>query len=413
MNVHIVPHTLSGEITAPPAKSYAHRWLIAAFLAGGGTLRHIGNSADVRATLGALQTMGMTAQFHQDEVRLAVGARITNATVYCGESGSTLRFLLPVAAALGIRATFTGEAGLMARPLSGLIDVLNAHGADITGTTVGGQLTAGDYIIDAGVSSQYITGLLFALPLLPSDSRIIFCSDEVVSKGYIHITLDVLARAGICVQAIQGGFAVKGNQVYRLPSTVTVEGDWSGAAFMLAAGALGGKVSVGNLNHHSLQGDLEILPLLERFGADARIHNGCATVCGRSLNGISIDIQPIPDLAQVLAVVGAFAQGTTTLKNVHRLRIKESDRLKAIMDMLHAARVECTLQDDCLLIRGGQPRGAFFAGGNDHRTVMSAAILAAYAQGESTLDDAEAVSKSYPDFWQDYHNLGGRTNGNI
>jgi len=413
MNVHITPHTLTGTVAAPPSKSYAHRYLIAAYLSGERCeVCHVGASRDITATLEGLQAMGLRYHANRDGVLLDGVSLPEVSSVDCRESGSTLRFLLPIAAALGINARFTGAEGLLSRPIAGLVDCLNAHGAGVEGLTVGGKLTAGDYVVDGTVSSQYITGLLFALPLLDGDSRILIEGD-LVSRAYVDITLYVLAKAGVYVRETKGCFEVPGRQSYHLPKTVTVEGDWSSAAFMLAAGALGSPVTVTHLNRRTRQGDLAILPLLDRFGADVRIKNDSLTVRRRVLRSAVMDADKNPDLAQIFAVLAAFAEGESVIKHVDRLRFKETDRLATILDMLGRARVACRLSDGDLHVTGGRPRGAFFEGAMDHRTVMSACVLASFAEGESDVSTAEAVEKSYPDFFKDFIHLGGVVDGDI
>lgn len=413
MNVIVSPHALAGAIVTPPSKSYAHRWLLAAYLSGREvTLRRLGDSHDVTATLEALESLSLSAVQFDDGLTVRAGIMPAEATLRCYDSGSTFRFLLPVAAALGVRATFALSDSLRARPIRELVDSLNAHGAAINGLTVGGKLTAGDYHIDAGVSSQYVTGLLFALPLLACDSRILF-EGEVVSRSYIDITLDVLARCGVVVRPIEGGYYVAGRQAFCPPDAITVEGDWSGAAFALAGGAIGGDVRMYALRCDSRQGDSRILPLLRAFGADVEMDESSVRVRRGTLRGIEIDLTDIPDLAQILSVVAAYAEGNTVLRHVSRLRLKECDRLSAICVMLERAGIACRLEGDDLIITGGAPHGARFPGNGDHRSVMSAAILAAYAASDSEIAERDAVNKSYPAFWQDFTALGGQVHGDL
>lgn len=413
MSVIVRPHSLRGTVQAPPSKSYAHRYLIAAYLSGRPcTIVGAGDSRDIRATLDALGALGLRYRREGDDVAVLGVEHPNKATVYCHESGSTLRFLLPVAAALGIPSAFTAAAGLMARPVEGLVTALNAHGAAIDGLRVSGRLTAGEYVVDGTVSSQYITGLLFALPLLDGDSRVVV-SGGMVSKAYVDVTLDVLSVAGVSVEKTAYGFSVRGRQTYRLPDAVNVEGDWSAAAFMLAAGALGGPVTVANLDPCSLQGDAAILSVLDRLGAHVRVSDRAVTVSRGALRAFSVDVDEIPDLAQIIAVLAAYAEGDSILSGVERLRLKESDRLAAITDMLAASGVRCRLVGRTLVVTGGTPAGGAFEGGGDHRTVMSACILAAYAAGDSRVSTPSAVGKSYPDFFKDFSILGGQTDGDI
>lgn len=407
MDIKITPKILSGEVSAPPSKSYAHRLMIAAFLSGEKVkVKGVGESMDVTATLDALSALG--AEYTREDSDVIISSRKVSGRreVYCRESGSTLRFLVPVAASLGINANFTGEKRLMERPLGDLINTLNERGADIEGKEVKGKLTAGEYRITAGVSSQYITGLLLALPLLDGDSEIIL-DGEAVSKGYIDITLDVLKLFSIDVERKANGFFVKGNQKYTVPTCdVVTEGDYSGAAFTLTAGAIGPGVTVKGLTD-SIQGDGKIVEVLEKFGATVERGKERIRVEGGNLHGIDIDCENIPDLVQIISVAAAYAKGDTVLRNVDRLRIKESDRIEAVINSLSVAGIKAKYDSGNLYITGGEPKGGVFDGGNDHRTVMSCAILASRAKGESKVLGAEAVTKSYPAFFEDYRKLGG------
>ena len=413
MNVTIQHSTICGEVVAPPSKSYAHRILIAAYLSGQKVCVHnVGNSNDVLATVGALQSLGAQIEYGNGSVTIERKTIPSAALVDCNESGSTLRFLLPVAAALNVKATFTGKGRLLSRPIGELVQALNDNGASIHEFTVNGKLRAGIFNVAANVSSQYITGLLFALPLLDGDSKIIFVG-EPVSTGYLDVTLHVLQRFGIQVERTDYGYFVKGNQRYKALSDVTVEGDYSGAAFMLSLGALCGKVTVNGLNAVSMQGDAQIVQVLKKFGAKVTVRDDYVSIEKNHLNAIELDCENIPDLVQIISVVASYANGVTRLKNVDRLRLKESDRVQAIIDQLHAANVRCDYDNGELKVFGGAPHGACFSGGNDHRTVMSATVLALAANGESTVVNAEPFSKSYPDFYKDISKLGGRINVDV
>lgn len=422
MNAYITPAKLNGEITAPTSKSYAHRLMIAAFLSGDGTVENVTFSKDAYATVNVLKALGGKVKISGNSVKItrakSCGARDEErsdggyALANAIESGSTLRFLLPVAAALGKKVEFTGEEGLLKRPFKQLTDCLNERGAKIDGLKVSGKLKSGEFKITASVSSQFISGLLFALPLLDGDSEIVL-DGEQVSKSYVDITIDVLKLYGIEITPSKSGYFIKGNQTYKSGKTVKVEGDWSGAAFYLSAGAINGEITVKGLNPESVQGDRKIIGVLKRFGASVTVSDGGVTVKRNELNGTTVDLEDIPDLGQIISVVAAYATGETVLKSVNRLKIKESDRLKAITDMLSVSGIAYYSADDELKIYGGAPKGGSFSGGNDHRTVMSCAVLAANAMGETQITDAEAINKSYPDFFKDYKILGGTVNGDI
>lgn len=408
MNVTIQPSQICGEIVAPPSKSYAHRILIASYLSGQQVRVHnAGNSKDVLATVGALKSLGAQIETNNGTVTIERKAIPSKVLVDCNESGSTLRFLLPITAALGVSATFTGKGRLLSRPIQELVQALNDNGANVDGFAVNGKLSAGEFYIPANISSQYITGLLFALPLLDGDSKIILVG-ESVSTGYLDITLDVLQQFGIVIERTDYGYFVKGNQRYVAKEDIVVEGDYSGAAFIMSLGAICGNVTVKGLNALSMQGDAQIVQVLQQFGAKVTVCDDCVCVSKQQLNAIELDCDNIPDLVQIISVVASYAKGVTVLKNISRLRLKESDRVQAIIDQLHVAGIRCDCDNDSLFIHGGAPHGATFSGGNDHRTVMSATVLALGAKGESTLHGAEPFTKSYPSFYNDISKLGGQ-----
>ncbi len=397
-----------GEVQAPPAKSFAHRYLIAAALTPGEThVENIGKSQDVEATLRSLSSLGADVR-REGEDALIGGITETKESplLDAGESGSTLRFLLPLFATVTEGFRFTGTEKLLSRPNDALFAVMGAHGATVCGQSVRGRMQSGVYKIDATISSQYITGLLMALPLAAGDSRIIL-DGPLVSAPYIAITLSVLRAAGIAYREEADGFTVFGNQTYRLPAAVRVEGDWSSAAFPLVAGALGEAVTVRGISPDSLQGDREILEFLRRAGAHVACTEGGVTVSGGAMRPFCADIEQTPDLGPVLAVLAAAAPGESRLYGVSRLAIKESNRIEAILSMLHAAGISAEAEDNCIKILGSPPSPGSFSGENDHRIVMSACLLAGLAEGESCITTAEAVKKSYPDFFGDFERIGG------
>lgn len=400
---------LFGTVSAPPSKSVAHRLLIAASLKKGKTeIRNVGQSDDVLATVRCLTALGA-------DIALENGNATVRGIEGCppaphlsaGESGSTLRFMLPLAAALCAEFSFGGTEKLLSRPNGALLSALAANGTEIVGTNARGRLHSGEFILDATVSSQYTTGLLLALPTLSGDSRIRLVG-EPVSRPYLDITLSVLALAGIRYKQETDGFTVFGNQAYRLPDRVLCEGDWSGAAFPLVAGALfEGGVTVTGLTHHSTQGDRLILSVLKEAGAKVTETENAVTVRAQERKAFSVDLTNAPDLAPALAALAAACQGESRLYGVQRLRIKESDRIEAILSMLRAAGIPCSYNGEYIAITGATPTAADFCGQNDHRIVMSSALLASLCEGESRISTAEAVKKSYPCFFDDYKKLGG------
>ena len=416
--VRIPPAAAGGQLAAPPSKSAAHRLLIAAALGGSSRVHGILPSQDMQATLRCLSALG--AQFEQtgDTVLFSNGvqshAPVSAVTADCGESGSTLRFFVPLFAALGQPVTLIGSGRLPQRPLTVYEQCLPQNGVTLSRPpmeggvlSVSGKLRGGRFEVAGDISSQFITGLLFALPLCKEDSRLILTS-PLQSKGYVQMTLEALGAAGIRIVEAADGYDIAGGQVYR-PFDLTAEGDWSQAAFLLAAGAIGGQVAVSGLRSDSAQGDKRIVSLLRQFGADITEKDGLVCCRRAPLRGIEADVSDIPDLVPVLSVVAATAAGTTRLYNASRLRLKESDRLTSTASLLRTLGVRVEETADELHIFGGALHGGTVDGFNDHRIVMSAAVAAFAADGEITVTDANSICKSWPSFFEDYQRIGGQS----
>lgn len=398
------PH---GTVWLPPSKSYSHRALLAGALAGSCRIDRLIWSQDTLATLNGIAALG--GVFTREENAVVIGACMNGGTfseIDCGESGSTLRFLIPVAAALRDRTTFIGHGRLMERPLGPYEQALGAQlsfrRSDGT-LTVEGRLTAGDFTIPGDVSSQFITGLLYALPLLDGDSTLSLTT-PLQSRSYVDLTLDVLATFGVDIQ--NDGyrrFIVRGNQHYR-PVDYTVEGDFSGAAFFLVAGALGCEVECCGLNEHSKQGDRAILDFLRAAGATvSHGENGGLVVTADTLHGITVDVGDCPDLVPPLGALLTFCEGESRIVNAARLRIKESDRLTSVTAELKRLGANVEEYDDHLIFHGvDRLHGGDCHAWNDHRIAMMVATAALRADGTVTVDDPSCVSKSYPRFWEDY-----------
>ena len=384
-----------------PSKSDAHRALICAALSKSNCeVICETTSKDIEATKACL-----TALREGEEV------------MHCGESGSTLRFLLPVMAALGHKAAFYPEGRLPDRPLTPLYEELERHGCKLSPQgsvpfVLEGQLTPGEYHIPGNVSSQYISGLLFALPILAGDSKIRI-DGTLESAGYVHMTQKVLRDFGIKIEEIDEGFLIPGGQVYQGPATYQVEGDWSNACFWLVAGALREEgIQVNGLDMNSLQGDKKIVDLLMEMGADVSIDAEGITVKGGSLHGIEIDASQIPDMVPILAVAALAAEGTTEIKNAGRLRIKESDRLATVSQVLAGLGGEIEELPEGLIIKGGKPlTGGTADSHNDHRIAMMAAIASLLCEDKVIINGADAVNKSYPTFFAVMKEVG--MDGNI
>ena len=413
MNIVIEPSPLKGEIAAIPSKSVAHRMLICAALADGPTtLRIPKTSDDIDATADCLRALGAAITVNNEDYIVEPIAQIENIPLLdCGESGSTLRFLLPVAAAAADRCRFDGHGRLPERPLSDLTDAMKEHGVSFDGEklpfTIGGRLRGGIYRLPGNVSSQYITGLLLALPLCEEDS-VIELTTALESASYIDITLSVLKTFGITVHCERNRYIIPGKQVFRSPGTLPVEGDWSNAAFFLTAAALNNDITMTGLNPNSAQGDRKIIALLEQLGAVTQKDNGRLTLRSDELRGCTIDIQDTPDLLPVLSVAAAFAQGKTTFINAARLRLKESDRLASSAAMIENLGGRAEVGEDELTVYGTGLIGGTVESCNDHRIAMSAAVAATRCSKPVTILNAEAVKKSYPGFYNDYNKTGGK-----
>ena len=404
---------LAGTVKIPASKSQAHRLLICAALGKSPvTLMCDGFSQDITATARCLQALGAQVQMEEDRLlRLTPGPAADCGVLPCGESGSTLRFLLPVAAALGVTATFRMEGRLPQRPLAPLDEELSRHGVSLhrcgDTLTVSGRLQPGDYTLPGNVSSQFVSGLLMALPLLDGDSTLTV-TGTVESAAYIAMTEDSLRLSGIRLQKDGWVYRIGGKQTFSLPQTLAVEGDWSNAAFFLCAGALSEKgVTVTGLNTASAQGDRAVVDILRQFGAKVTENSGSVTVSAAPLRGITVDATPIPDLIPVLSVVAACAAGETRITGAARLRWKESDRLATTADMLRALGGDVTELPDGLILRGSALTGGTVDACRDHRIAMSAAVAA--SRCPVTVLGSECVGKSYPRFWEDYAAVKGET----
>ena len=407
------PGPRTGAVQIPASKSQAHRMLICAALSEAPSRLELdGFSADIEATVRCLEALGARCG------KTVGGLSITplsscpaQARLDVGESGSTLRFLLPVLGALGVRAEVRMHGRLPERPLSPLWEVLEAHGMrlrqDGTVLYTDGQLCAGDYSLPGDVSSQFISGLLFALPLLGGNSTLTV-TGTLQSERYVAMTEQALAEAGIIMKKHRQVWQISGGQRYAAPAVQVVEGDWSSAAFFLCMGALTETgVSVFRLNPASLQADRAIMEILTRFGAELTISGQSVTVRRGALHGITLDAGPIPDLVPVVSCLAALCEGETRIINAARLRLKESDRILSVRAMLSALGVESDAADDLLVIHG---RGGFTGGTvesfNDHRIAMALAVAGLAADGETVIDGAEAASVTYPDFIRDFQNIG-------
>lgn len=418
-NIKIEKSTLTGTVAVPSSKSAAHRMIIAASLADGtSVISNVTFSADINATIDCMRSLG--ANIDADGSTLTVtgisaeNRQADELTLDCSESGSTLRFLIPIAAALGRNIKFTGRGKLPTRPIGAYLELLPSHGVSCDSKDGGlplhisGKLMGGEFPIVGNVSSQYITGLLLALPLLGCDC-VIHLTSPLSSVGYVDMTLDIMKKFGIAVTVCGDRYIIKGGQRYK-PFSAAVEGDWSQAAFWTVAGLLCGDITVSGVNIDSLQGDREIINIAKHFGGDITCHEDKFTCRKSKLQAYSFDASDIPDIVPIIAVMAAFAEGETVISGTKRLRIKESDRAAAVCDGLKRLGINCGADENSITVCGGRiDSPCEIEGYNDHRIVMSFAVAAAASCG-ATITDMESINKSYPDFFKDFTKLGGKAN---
>lgn len=429
MKAIIQPSKLNGSVKAIASKSHAHRILIcAAFSDKDSYVVCEEASEDIKATVACLNELGASIERKKDgflvhpisknDKKNSEEKDIREYNIDCNESGSTLRFLLPIVATLDNKTNIYLRGRLPYRPLSPLYEELVNHGAKISKQgevplRVEGKICSGEYVLSANISSQYISGLLFALPLLEGDSFITL-TNNIESKSYIEMTIDVLKMFSIDIKWNDNKIYVKGNQSYISPGKIVVEGDWSNIAFWLCAGALGDNaIKCTNLNFDSLQGDKAIVKLLEEFGSDIEIYekNGVKNSVGIKQDlrkGIIIDANNIPDLVPILALVASVSNGITRIINASRLRLKESDRIETVVTTLKKLGADINETEDGMIIVGKELlEGGEVDSYNDHRIAMMAAIAAIVSKKSVIINDASAVNKSYSGFYEDYEKLGG------
>lgn len=413
-NVNVEPSQLNGTVAIPPSKSDVHRAIICGALSRGKcVISPVDLSEDIKATIGCVETLGAKVNIN-DGILTIDGSEMFKGNYYeifCNESGSLLRFIIPVVSAVGISATFTGAGRLPERPIGIYLDCLPKAGVKCTTKsglplTVEGQLQPGTFEIPGNVSSQFITGLLFALPLLKEDSKIILTS-PLESVAYVDITINVMKKFGVIIETTDYGYFVKGNQKY-IPQNYTTEGDWSNAAFFMTAAAIKGDITVTGVDKNSAQGDKEIAEILKRFGAKVEFTDNGVRVQKGDLKATDIDARQIPDLVPILAVCATFAEGTTHITGAERLRIKESDRLSAIANAINKLGGNVIEKPDGLVITGVKSlKGGTVQGVNDHRIVMAMSVATLMATDTVTITDMESIKKSFPNYFEEYNRLGG------
>ena len=424
MKIKIKPSTLNGKIEIPPSKSYSHRAVIAAALAKSekkSTIDNLKFSVDITTTTDIMENWGAKIKRFESALEIIGNdGKVVPKDKYvqCNESGSTIRFLIPIGITDENELIFDGKGKLVDRPLDSYYRIFDKQGIFYKNEngklplTVNGKLKAGNYEIDGNISSQFITGLLYALPLLDGDSKLTI-NKNLESKGYIDLTLEILKLAGIeIVNNDYKSFDIRGNQIYK-PFNYTVEGDYSQVAFWIVAGIISAnrdnEVKCLHVNKNSLQGDREIIEIVERMGANLEILDDYVIVKPSKTKGTVIDISQCPDIAPILTVLAALSEGETRIINGERLRIKESDRITSIKTELNKLGANVAEEGDNLIIQGveGFTGGVTVSAWNDHRIAMSLAVASSRCEKEIILEEAESVRKSYPHFWDDFEKMGG------
>jgi 3-phosphoshikimate 1-carboxyvinyltransferase len=401
--VKITPMKLSGKVGAPPSKSAAHRALLGAALASGvSRILNLSYSQDIEATMNAVKCLGAEVEDLGSVVRVSgicQGENLDNVLIDCNESGSTLRFIIPIALAIGGSFSVTGRGRLLERPLDDYYKIFDSQGIfyrkDKDRIYFEGKLSGGVYELSGNVSSQYITGLLFALPMLSDDSEIVITT-PLESVGYINMTLEMLSKYGIKIDASEDlrHFYIKGNQKYKARDC-EIEGDYSQAAFYYVANAIGNNIEICGLSEESSQGDKAILDVIK--------------IMNTQKDERTIDVSQIPDLVPIMTVLATQTEGTTHIVGAARLRIKESDRLSAITCELTRLSARIDEHEDSITVYGKtQLHGGVVDSHNDHRIAMSLAIAATVADNDVIISGADSVRKSYADFWDQYCSLGGK-----
>jgi len=413
MKKSIWPSEIHGEIEAPASKSVMQRALALALLSEKpARITHPSFCLDGLAALRVVKQLGGEVRRFPDAVEVSGRKEPKGRELHCGESGLCLRMFTAVAALEDSEYCITGEGSLLKRPVSMMEEPLKRLGAacrtsrGLPPVHVKGPLQGGAAVVDGSISSQFVSGLLMALPLAPENSRLTV--HGLTSLPYVDMTLRMMERAGVKINHDRyAAFSIPGNQSYDL-GTLRVPGDWSGAAFWLAAGAVSGPVTVHGLDSRSPQGDRLMTRALRAAGADVRIFPNAVRVSRRELRGFDFDVGDCPDLVPPLATTACFCRGRTVLRGIGRLRYKESDRPRSLLRAFRCLGAEIRLKDDVMEIHGGELNGGEVDAAGDHRIAMALAIAAAHARKKVVIRSGDSVIKSYPEFYRDLVNLGGR-----
>ena len=414
-SIKLFPAKINGKINIPPSKSLSHRALICASLSKGkSVISNILLSEDIKATINALEHLGAKFEIRKSKV-IVTGVNLLkydNNPIHCNESGSTLRFMIPIFSLTNKEVLFVGEKSLIKRPQTIYKQIFDDDGNTFIKTdnkiVVNGSIKSKEYFIDGTVSSQFFSGLMFSLPLLKGDSTI-RVNGILESKSYINLTIKILEEFGITIREIENGYFIPGNQTYK-PSNYRVEGDYSQAAFFLVGGIINGPIEIDDLNYESIQGDKAIIDIITNMnGRTIFTENGFIAIKSDTA-GTTIDISDCPDLGPIVALLGCLSNGATTITNISRLRLKESDRVNSTVSTLNALGANIVVKDEKIIIHGKQllQGGVTVDSYNDHRIAMMVAIAALRCKKEVVLTNSNAVNKSYPHFFEDYKLVGGK-----
>ncbi|WP_303225979.1 3-phosphoshikimate 1-carboxyvinyltransferase [Alistipes indistinctus] len=402
---------IAGSITAPASKSYAQRAVAAALLAGGETtLTHLDLCNDTRAALDVARRLGASVSHEGTTYTIRGGLNPVSTKLNIGESGLATRLFTPIASLCHMPITINGEGSILRRPIEMMEEPLQALGVEVISNggylpiSVKGPMRGGEIHVDGSLSSQFITGLLMALPLSPNDT--VLHVENLKSRPYVDMTIDLAARFGVAIEHNNyEQFYIAGGQHYT-PCIYNIEGDWSGASCLLVAGATAGSITIRNLNHISLQADLAIIEALARAGAEIITTNSSVTVHGGPLHAFEFDATDCPDLFPALAALAASCEGTSVLTGTQRLTYKESNRAETIAEVFGRLGIGVDLsEENTMRITGGPVSSAVVDSHNDHRIAMAAAVAALSSDDSVVIEGANAADKSYPNFWNDLDTL--------
>jgi len=411
MKTTILKGRIAGSITAPASKSYAQRAVAAALLAGGETtLTHLDLCNDTRAALDVARRLGASVSHEGTTYTIRGGLNPVSTKLNIGESGLATRLFTPIASLCHMPITINGEGSILRRPIEMMEEPLQALGVEVISNggylpiSVKGPMRGGEIHVDGSLSSQFITGLLMALPLSPNDT--VLHVENLKSRPYVDMTIDLAARFGVAIEHNNyEQFYIAGGQHYT-PCTYNIEGDWSGASCLLVAGATAGSITIRNLNHISLQADLAIIEALARAGAEIITTNSSVTVHGGPLHAFEFDATDCPDLFPALAALAANCEGTSVLTGTQRLTYKESNRAETIAEVFGRLGIGVDLsEENTMRITGGPVSSAVVDSHNDHRIAMAAAVAALSSDDSVVIEGADAADKSYPNFWNDLDTL--------